>query len=76
MRALTSAILFFILNLIGLGLGPLIVGSLSDIFTTSGFNSPLAMAMLICGVIGALWACLHYALAAKNIRADIERLEL
>lgn len=76
MRALTSAILFFILNLIGLGLGPLIVGSLSDIFATSGFRSPLATAMLICGVIGALWACLHYMLAARNIRADIERLEL
>lgn len=76
MRALTSAILFFILNLIGLGLGPLIVGSLSDIFATSGFKSPLATAMLICGVIGALWACLHYVLAARNIRADIERLEL
>jgi len=30
MRALASAILFFILNLIGLGLGPLTVGILSD----------------------------------------------
>ncbi|HVN58288.1 MAG TPA: MFS transporter [Bacteroidales bacterium] len=30
MRALTSAILFFVLNLIGLGLGPLTVGIISD----------------------------------------------
>lgn len=75
MRALTSAVLFFILNLIGLGLGPLIVGALSDRFTRAGFETPLATAMLICGVIGALWACLHYVLAANNIRRDIARLE-
>jgi len=30
MRALTSAILFLVLNLIGLGFGPLVVGALSD----------------------------------------------
>ena len=64
-----------ILNLIGLGLGPLIVGALSDRFTRAGFETPLATAMLICGVIGALWACLHYVLAANNIRRDIARLE-
>ena len=74
MRALTSAILFFILNLIGLGLGPLIVGALSDQFLSAGFETPLASAMLICGVIGSLWACIHYVLAAKNIRQDIARL--
>jgi predicted MFS family arabinose efflux permease len=75
MRALTSAILFFILNLIGLGLGPLIVGALSDRFLNAGIDNPLASAMLICGVIGAVWACVHYVLAAKNIRQDIASLE-
>ena len=74
MRALTSAILFFILNLIGLGLGPLIVGALSDQFLSAGFEAPLASAMLICGVTGSLWACVHYVLAAKNIRQDMARL--
>ena len=33
MRALASAILFFILNLIGLGMGPLTAGALSDYFS-------------------------------------------
>lgn len=75
MRALTSAVLFFVLNLIGLGLGPLIVGALSDIFAGRGMAAPLATSMLICGVIGALWACVHYVLAANNIRQDIRRLE-
>ena len=30
MRALASAVLFFVLNFIGLGLGPLTIGVLSD----------------------------------------------
>lgn len=75
MRALTSAVLFFVLNLIGLGLGPLIVGALSDIFASNGVQSPLASAMLICGVICAIWACVHYVLAANSIRQDVARLE-
>lgn len=75
MRALTSAVLFFVINLIGLGLGPLVVGALSDTFKANGIESPLAMAMLLCGVVGALWACVHYLLAARSIREDIARLE-
>jgi MFS family permease len=73
MRALTSAVLFFFINLIGLGLGPVSVGALSDYFTANGGDSPLAKAMMICGVTAALWACLHYLLAARTIREDIAR---
>jgi len=36
MRAMSSAVLFFILNILGLGTGPLIVGVFSDWITTSG----------------------------------------
>jgi MFS family permease len=74
MRALTSAVLFFFINLIGLGLGPLSVGVLSDHFTASGVASPLATGMMIAGIGAALWACLHYVLAARSIRQDIARL--
>jgi MFS family permease len=35
MRATTSAILLFVINLIGLGLGPLLVGFLSDAFSNA-----------------------------------------
>jgi predicted MFS family arabinose efflux permease len=75
MRALTSAILFFVLNLIGLGLGPLVVGMLSDSFTAAGLESPLGTAMLICGVTAACGACLLYVLAARTVRQDIALLE-
>lgn len=74
MRALTSAVLFFAINLIGLGLGPLMVGMLSDYFTANGQTAPLGLAMLICGTIAALWSVVHYLIAAKYVTADIEKL--
>jgi phosphotransferase system glucose/maltose/N-acetylglucosamine-specific IIC component len=49
MRAMSSAVLFFILNLLGLGLGPLIVGNMSDYLTNNTDLGPDALrwAMLI-----------------------------
>ena len=71
MRALTSAVFFFFINLIGLGLGPLIVGYLSDTFAASGSETPLATAMLIVGCIASIWGCVHYLIASRSIRDDI-----
>ncbi|MEQ9317159.1 MAG: MFS transporter [Henriciella sp.] len=73
MRALTSAVLFFVLNLIGLGLGPVIVGFLSDTFATNGMTAPLGTAMVICGTIAAVWSVVHYIFAATKVREDIDR---
>ena len=71
MRALTSAILFFVLNLIGLGFGPLCVGILSDQLAAYGSESPLGTSMLIFGAIAAIGAAGMYALAARTVRQDI-----
>ncbi|MEH6684900.1 MAG: MFS transporter [Qipengyuania sp.] len=71
MRALTSAVFFFFINLIGLGLGPLIVGYLSDTFAAGGDENPLSAAMLIVGCIASVWGCVHYVLASRHIREDI-----
>ena len=72
MRALTSAIFFFFINLIGLGLGPLIVGWLSDSFAAGDTQNPLALAMLLTGCTASLWGGMHYLVAARSIRADLE----
>ncbi|MFK7935614.1 MAG: spinster family MFS transporter [Saprospiraceae bacterium] len=47
MRAMTSAVLFFILNIIGLGFGPLIIGGLSDYLTPTYGTEALRYAMTI-----------------------------
>lgn len=71
MRALTSAVFFFFINLIGLGLGPLIVGFMSDRLPATSLGSPLATAMLLVGCAASLWGALHYLIASRHIRGDL-----
>lgn len=72
MRATTAAILLFIINLIGLGLGPLAVGALSDIFNKSlGMGSAEGVRWaLICAALFGLVAFACFWAARKTIRED------
>ncbi len=74
MRALTSAILFLVLNLIGLGLGPLAIGVTSDLLSASMGADSLRYALTIFSAIIPVWAFFHYMKAASYLRADIQRL--
>jgi MFS family permease len=72
MRAFTSAVLFFILNLIGLGLGPVTTGIISDLLAADyGINS-LRYAMVIVSLIGSLAVPLFW-LAAHYLPGDLEK---
>jgi len=72
MRALTSAVLFFVLNLIGLGMGPLTAGVLSDYLTGIYGTDGLRYAMLIVGLIGTL-SIPMFLLAGKHLKADLAK---
>ena len=70
MRALTSAVLFLVLNMIGLGLGPLTVGLLSDFYASYFGNDSLRYAMLTVALLSAPAIGL-FLLAAKHLPADL-----
>lgn len=70
MRALTSAVLFFVLNLIGLGMGPLVAGMLSDYLTPIYGDDGLRYAMLIVSGIAALGVVM-FVLGARNLKRDM-----
>jgi len=70
MRAMASAVLFLILNLVGLGLGPQAVGALSDLLKSSYGDEAVRYALLIVTFSG-LWAGVHYALAARTLADDL-----
>lgn len=72
MRATASAVLFLILNIIGLGAGPYVVGVLSDLLAPSLGTESLRYAMLYALPPVMTWSAVHYWLAAKSIRQDIE----
>ena len=72
MRALASAILLFIINLIGLGFGPQGVGILSDLLQPTFGIESLRYALLCTVVVFALWSVVHYTLAARTLREDLQ----
>jgi len=73
MRALVSAFLLFIINLIGLGLGPQVVGLVSDWLRPAYGVESVRYALLWVVLIGAAWSTLHYVLAARTLRDDLQR---
>jgi predicted MFS family arabinose efflux permease len=72
MRALASAILLFIINLIGLGGGPLLVGMFSDYLKPTYGDESVRYALLYIVSGGGVWATLHYLLAARTLHRDLE----
>lgn len=71
MRAFASSILFFVLNLIGLGLGPLITGVISDTLAVSmGLAEGLRWALVIVTLANA-WCVIHYLLGARTLERDL-----
>jgi predicted MFS family arabinose efflux permease len=71
MRALASALLLFILNIIGLGLGPWFVGFLSDFLNPHYGVEALRYALFSVAMVGGLWAAFHYAMAARTLNEDL-----
>jgi predicted MFS family arabinose efflux permease len=71
MRALASAILLFILNIIGLGFGPLLVGVVSDLLVGVFGDQSLRYSILFSTAV-YFWAGAHFLLAARSIRQDLD----
>jgi MFS family permease len=65
LRSVTSAILFLVLNLIGLGFGPLIVGMISDILAPTFGVESLRWAMLCTTVVSLMSVVLFFSAARK-----------
>ena len=70
-RALASAILFLILNLIGLGMGPLLIGMISDYLSADYGSDSLRYAFCIVFFTGSIASVLFY-LAGKHYPQDLE----
>lgn len=67
MRATASALFFLIINIVGLGIGPTLIGAVSDALAGSYGVDSLRYAILIVVPIACVWASLHFVLAARNM---------
>lgn len=100
MRASATFVVAFVLGMIGIGLGPTLVGIMSDLYAHNAFvgdfstacpggSAPAnAVQVLVArcseasriGIVGAIatmsgvfaWAALHYLLAARTLRRDLD----
>jgi predicted MFS family arabinose efflux permease len=71
MRAVATSLVLFVQTLIGLGVGPFLVGAISDhLRPTTGTNS-LAYGLVIVGLVN-IWAAIHYFRGAQSLRADLQ----
>lgn len=71
MRAVASAILFFIINLIGLGFGPQAVGIVNDLLAPSLGDEAIRYSLVL-SILMTVWAAVHFALAARTLQADLQ----
>ncbi len=72
-RSTSSAILFLILNIIGLGMGPFAVGLLSDVLTPNFGVESLRYSMLALLPTVMVWSSVHFYLASRTLREDLEQ---
>lgn len=70
MRAFSSAILFFVLNLIGLGMGPLVIGVVSDLLSPQLGVESLRWA-LAGTIVVSITAATLFLTAGKKVKADL-----
>ena len=71
MRATTLALVMLIANLVGMGVGPQIVGILSDLFTPALGQDALRYAMLLMSLL-TLWAAYHFWALAASVKDDLD----
>lgn len=81
-RAVSGALLLFVLNLIGIGMGPMLTGIISDalrdMYVADGMAVEPARALglkyaLCIMSIANIWSAYHYFRAARTLREDIEK---
>jgi MFS family permease len=73
MRAVASALLLFLINIVGLGLGPQLAGLMSDFLATGYGTESLRYSLLTIGALLTPWTALHYFIAGRYIEQDLAR---
>ncbi|MFP6606254.1 MAG: MFS transporter [Myxococcota bacterium] len=71
MRATAAAVLLFVINIIGLALGPAVTGAISDALEPSFGDDSLRYALVIISCALA-WSGFHFQRAGKTLVADLE----
>jgi MFS family permease len=72
-RATALAVVMLLANLIGMGVGPQLVGTLSDVFEPDLKRDSLRYAMLAVSLL-SLWAGYHLLKAGRSVEGDLSKV--
>jgi MFS family permease len=75
MRAVAASITMLSVNLIGLGLGPTLIGILSDVLEPAFGADSLRYALIVVGLFSVLSAY-FFIRAASNVEEDIKTVDI
>jgi predicted MFS family arabinose efflux permease len=70
-RAMASATYGLVINLVAMGVGPLLVGISSDRLLPRYGDESLRYSILTVVVVATFWAAVHFLLANKTLREDL-----
>lgn len=73
-RAVATSLLLLVQTLVGLGLGPLVAGVLSELFRPHVGDDSFRYGLCLVGLVN-LWAAFHYFVGARSIRQNVENTE-
>ena len=75
-RALASAIYNLVINLVAMGVGPLLVGISSDHLIPRYGDESLRYSILTVVVVATFWAAIHFLCANNTLRADLAAADI
>ena len=70
-RATVAAFYLFFVNLISMGMGPLVIGVCSDFFHSKFGNHALQYSIMTLTAVTCTWAAVHLLLASRTITRDL-----
>lgn len=73
MRAVASAVILFVINLVGLGMGPQLVGVLNDLLAPTFGDQAIRYSLAGVGLFN-VWGAVHSILGARSLRAELAQV--
>lgn len=74
MRATLASIMLLVNGLVGVGLGPVLTGLVSDAWSAQFGGGGLRASLILTTALG-FWAALHFHLATRTLKADLARVQ-
>lgn len=73
MRTVASALLLFVINIVGLGLGPQMVGITSDLLTRRFGDESMRYALLLSTFV-YVWSAFHFYMGARTLKTELDEV--